>query len=69
MTSSVGSYDPWVIPLPSEIESLGDTMSLSPVELSYSAIHSAGESIDTAFGTYFTEKLDSYFLPQWDQPL
>ena len=35
MISYVGSYDPWVIPFPSEIESLGDTMPLSPTKLSY----------------------------------
>lgn len=38
MISSIGSYDPWIIPLPSEIEPLWDTIPLSPVELSYSAI-------------------------------
>ena len=38
MISSVSSYDPWVIPCPSEIESFWDIMSLSPAELSYSTM-------------------------------
>lgn len=52
--SSIGSYDPWVISLPSEIESLGDTILLFPTELSYSAIQSVGEFVDTVSGTFST---------------
>ena len=37
MISLVGSYDPWVLPCPLEIESFGDIMPLSLLELYYSA--------------------------------
>lgn len=69
MISFVGSYDPWVIPLPLEIESLGDTMPLSLAELSYSVIQSAGEFVYTISGTSSIEGLNQYFFPQWDKPL
>ena len=54
--------DPWVLPNPSEVESYGDTMSLSPTELSYSAIQSESESI-----VYLSHEneLDQYSLPEW----
>jgi hypothetical protein len=35
---SLGSFDPWVIPHSSDVESFRATMPLSPTELSYSAI-------------------------------
>jgi hypothetical protein len=38
VSTSLGSYDPWVLPHPSEVDSYGATMPLSPVELSYSVI-------------------------------
>ena len=40
MISSVDTLmgDPWVLPNPTEVETFGDTMSLSPVEKSYFAI-------------------------------
>lgn len=47
MISFVGSYDPWVIPCPSEIESFGDIIPLSSAELSYFVTHSACQSVDT----------------------
>lgn len=42
MISSVGTHlgYPWVIPNPSEVESYGDAILLSPTELSYCAIQS-----------------------------
>jgi hypothetical protein len=63
MISFVGSYDPL------EIESLGDTMLLPPTKLSYSAIQSASEFVDTVSGTSSIEELDQYFFPQWAKPL
>ena len=42
-TSSDGSIDPWIIPTPSDIDSYGDQMPLSPVELAYQAIQTASE--------------------------
>ena len=46
MISSIETHmgDPWVLPNLSEIESYGDTMPLSPTELSYSSIQSESES-------------------------
>ena len=40
MISSVGTFvgDPWILPDPTEVETYGDTMSLSPVERTYSTI-------------------------------
>ena len=69
MISSIGSYDPWVIPLPSKIESLGDTILLSLAELSYSMIQSAGDSIDIVSSASSIEELNQYLFPRWAQPL
>ena len=64
MISSVGTHlgDPWVILNLSEVESYGDTMPLSSVELSYSTIQSKTESDD-----FFSQEdeLDQYCLPEW----
>ena len=66
MISSVGSHlgDPWVILNPSEMESYGDTMSLSLAKLSYSAIQCETES-----NVFFSQKneLDQYSLPEWEE--
>ena len=69
MISYVCSYDPWVIPLPSKIEPLGNTMLLSLAKLSYFAIQSRGDSVDTIFRTSSSKEPDQFFLPQWAQPL
>ena len=65
MISFVGTHfgDPWVLPNLSEVESYGDTMSLSPTELSYSAIQLESKST-----IYFSQKneLDQYSLPGWE---
>ena len=64
MISSVGAHmgDPWVLPNPTKVETFGDTMSLSPAELSYSTIQSKSEST-----ICFSEEdeLDQYSLPEW----
>jgi hypothetical protein len=65
----VGSYDPWVLPCPLEIDSFGDIMPLSPTELSYSAIQSAGQSVDTDHCPSFPRELDQYFLPHGAHPM
>ena len=66
--SSVGTHlgDPWVIPNLSEVDSYGDTMSLSLVELSYSGIQSEIES-----NVCFSHKneLDQYSVPEWEDIL
>jgi hypothetical protein len=69
MISSIGSYDPWVIPFPSEIESFGDIMSLSLAELSYSMIHLAGQSVDTDHCPSFLGELNQSFFPYGAPPL
>ena len=65
MISSLGTHlgDPWVIPKLSEEEFYSDTMLLSLVELSYSAIQSETESL-----VCFSHKieLDQYSLPEWE---
>ena len=42
MISSIDTFmgDPWILPNPTEVETFGDTMSLSLTEMSYSAIQS-----------------------------
>ena len=59
MISYVDSYDPWVTPCPSEIES----------QLSYFVIKSTNEFVDRIYGTSSIKELDMYFFPQWAQPL
>ena len=46
MISSIGTHMgyPWVLPNLVETKTFGDTMPLSPTELSYSAIQSESES-------------------------
>ena len=64
MISSVCTHlgDPWVITNPSEIESYGDTMSLSPADSSYFVIQSKTVS-DVCFSQ--ADELDQYSLPEW----
>lgn len=69
MISSVSSYNPWVMPCPSEIESFGNIMLLSPTKLSYSAILSAGQYVETDHCPYFLRELDQSFLPYGDPTL
>lgn len=54
--------DPWVIPNPSEVETYGNTMSLSLTKLSYLAIQSEIESIVCSS---HENELDQYSLPEW----
>ena len=42
-TTLDGSIDPWIIPAPSDIDSYGDQMPLSPAELAYQAIQIASK--------------------------
>jgi hypothetical protein len=58
--------DPWVIPHPSNIESYGDTMPLSPIELAYSMIQSIGESYDSHSRLLLDEEIDRFSSPYWD---
>ena len=69
MISSVGSYDPWVLPCPSEIESFGDIMPLSLAQLSYSAIQSAGQYVDPDPCLSFSGELDQSFFPHVARPI
>ena len=64
MISSVGTHmgDPWVLPNPTELETFGDTMSLSFVERTYSAIQSESAS---AICSPQENELDQYSLPEW----
>ena len=65
MISSIGIHmgDPWVLPNMSEVESYGNTMSLSSAELSYSMIQSESEST-----VYFSQEneLNQYSLSKWE---
>ena len=38
------SYDPWIIPLPEQVDSFGDSMSLSPIEINYCELTTASDS-------------------------
>jgi hypothetical protein len=61
----IGCNDPWVIPHPSTIESYGDTMPLSPIELAYSVIQSTRESFDSHSSLLLDEELDHFSSPYW----
>ena len=63
MISSISTHmgDPWVLPNPSEVESYGDTMSLSSTKLSYLVIQSEYES--TVCFSHENE-LDQHSLPK-----
>ena len=65
MISSIGTHmgDPWVLPNLAEVESFGNTMSLSPAELSYSVIQSEFEST-VCFSQ--ENELNQYSLSQWE---
>lgn len=64
MISSVGTFmgDPWILPNLTEVETYGDTMSLSSAEKTYSAIQS--ESI-SAISSPQEDELDQYSLLEW----
>ena len=64
MISSVGTFvgDPWILPDPTEVETYGDTMPLSPAEKTYSAIQSESAS---AICPPAEGELDQYSLPEW----
>ena len=66
MISSVDTHlgDTWLIPTSSEVESYGDTMLLSPAELSYLAIQSETES-NVCFSD--ENELDEYSVPKWEE--
>ena len=42
-TTFDGSIDPWILSVPSDIDSYGDQMPLSPAELAYQAIQITSE--------------------------
>ena len=56
--------DPWVILNPSKVKYYGDTMPLSPAELSYSTIQSDNE-FDVCSSQ--EDELDQYSLPEWEK--
>jgi hypothetical protein len=63
-SSSLESYDPWVVPSPTQYERYGDQMPLSPIELAYQAIQSASvASSDTDDRT--NPILDEYSQSSW----
>lgn len=64
MISYVGTFvgDPWILADPTEVETYGDTMSLSPAEKTCSVIQS--ESASTICPPMEGE-LDQYSLPEW----
>lgn len=64
MISSVGTFmgDPWILPSPAEVEQYGNTMPLSSVEKTYSAIQS--ESVSQSCSPP-EDVLDIYCLPEW----
>ena len=66
MIYSLGTHssDPWVILNPSKVESYGDTMPLSSVELSYCAIQSETVS-DVCFSQ--EDELDLCSMPEWEE--
>jgi hypothetical protein len=39
-------FDPWIVPSPLELDALGDTMQLSPIEVEYDTIQFASLSLD-----------------------
>jgi hypothetical protein len=62
MTShSLESSDPLIVPIPLEFNALGDTMSLSPIEASYTSIQSASPSSDDQH----ILAPDTYSMPSW----
>jgi hypothetical protein len=65
---SLGSFDPWVIPHSSNVESFGATMPLSPVELSYSVIQTTYESANTDSKILLDEEPDPFSSPYWVTP-
>jgi hypothetical protein len=64
MISSVGTFmgDPWILPNLAEVETYGDTMSLSPFERTYSTIQFVSSST-ICFPQ--EDELDQYSLPEW----
>lgn len=64
-TSSLNSYDPWVVPIPLEVESYIATMPLLPTKLNYSMIQSVGKPFDSDPGTLLEEDLYQHSLPNW----
>ena len=64
MISSISTFvgDPWILPDPTEVETYGNTMSLSLAEKKYSTIQS--ESVSTICSPQVDE-LDQYSLPEW----
>ena len=65
MISSIGMFvdDPWILLDPTEVETYGNTMPLSPTKKTYSAIQS--ESASTICPPT-TGELDQYSLPEWE---
>jgi hypothetical protein len=58
---SLEIYDPWIVPIPLEFDTLGDTMPLSPAEVEYDVIQYSSTSPDDQHLLAYK----SYFLPSW----
>jgi len=57
------SFDPWVVPSPSELETMGDHMPLSFHEAIYHAIQSTSDN--TNLYDHHLVASYSYVLPSW----
>ena len=54
-TTLDGSIDPWILPIPLDIDSYGDQMPLSPAKLAYQAIQITSEPSTTMVSTKGTK--------------
>jgi hypothetical protein len=65
MISSIGTFvgDPWILPDPTEVETYGNTMPLSPAEKMYSSIQSKSAS---TICPPTEGELDQYSLTEWE---
>jgi len=58
---SYESYDPWIVHSPLELDALGDTIPLSPLEVEYYAIQSSSPQLEDQHMLAYT----MYLLPYW----
>jgi hypothetical protein len=63
-SKSLDSYDPWVVPSPSEYESYDDRMPLSPIEITYEEIQSASVAASDTSDP-MSHVLDEYSHSSW----
>jgi hypothetical protein len=58
---SLESSDPWIVPIMSKFDALGDTVPLSPAKTSYVVVQSASPSSDDQY----LLAPDNYLMPSW----